>query len=101
MNKRLIFFFICLVFLNGCPQSTALMGPAITTVATGNVYQAGASYGFNYTIEKNTGMPLIKHVEEALQPKKKVKVQKDFILLVENQIKKTRAKLFNKKKLNF
>ena len=32
-------FFLCL--LNGCVQSTALLGPVYTMASTGNIYQAG------------------------------------------------------------
>ena len=37
-------------------QSTAMIGPSMTLVSTGNLYQAGFSYGANKAVEKETGM---------------------------------------------
>ena len=39
-------------FLNGCAQNVAFLAPAYTLVNTGNIYQAGASYGSNQVIKK-------------------------------------------------
>jgi hypothetical protein len=46
-----------LIFLcfTGCTQGTALLGPIYTIGTTGNVLQAGASYGTTYTVKKMTG----------------------------------------------
>ena len=54
-------FFIC--FLNGCVHSTALLGPAYTLVSTGNIYQAGLSYGSDEVIKKNTGKTIIENIK--------------------------------------
>ena len=37
-------------------QSTAVVGPAVTFVSTGSVYNAGLSFGANKAVEKETGM---------------------------------------------
>ena len=37
-------------------QSTAMIGPTMTLVSTGNLYQASLSYGANKAVEKETGM---------------------------------------------
>ena len=37
---KVSFIFFSLIFLNGCLQSTALLGPGVTVVSTGNVLQA-------------------------------------------------------------
>ena len=42
------------LFLNGCLQHTALLGPALTVANSGNIYQAGLSYGSNKAITKIT-----------------------------------------------
>tara|TARA_B100000780_G_scaffold257065_1_gene206661 strand:- start:1583 stop:1879 length:297 start_codon:yes stop_codon:yes gene_type:complete len=47
-----IFF---LLLLNGCVQSTAFLGPAITGASTGSVYQAGLSFGTSHVVSKVTG----------------------------------------------
>ena len=46
-NKKVLFFVTFIMLLNGCAQNTALIGPAITVATTGNVYQAGFTYGTN------------------------------------------------------
>ena len=50
-----------LLFLTGCIQSTAsLIGPAYTIGSSGNIYQAGLSYGLNETLKKQqANRPLI------------------------------------------
>ena len=57
-------FFIC--FLNGCIQSTALLGPVYTLVSTGNVYQAGLSYGSNQAIKRATGKTTSENIKSLL-----------------------------------
>ena len=49
---------LILFFLNNCMQSTAMIGPTMTLVSTGNLYQAGFSYGANKAVEKETGIDL-------------------------------------------
>ena len=45
MRKRNIFLYLVLgFFLTGCLQTTAMMGPAITLVSTGNISQAGINF---------------------------------------------------------
>ena len=50
-----IYIILNLILLNGCVQNSALLGPAYTLGSTGNVLQAGLSYGTTYTIKKITG----------------------------------------------
>ena len=41
------------ILLTGCFQSSAsLIGPVYTLGSSGNIYQAGLSYGVNQTIQK-------------------------------------------------
>jgi hypothetical protein len=49
------FLFLSLIFLNGCLQSTAMLGPGVTLVTTGNVAQAGFQYAANSAIKNETG----------------------------------------------
>jgi|TARA_B110000967_G_C18720804_1_gene477545 outer membrane lipoprotein-sorting protein len=52
---KIIFAIFILSFLNGCVQSTAFFGPAVTVASTGSVYQAGLSYASSKAIIKITG----------------------------------------------
>ena len=52
---KILFILSFLIFLNGCLQTTALLGPGLTIATTGNVLQAGFQYGANSVIEKETG----------------------------------------------
>ena len=49
---KILLIFSSLIFLNGCLQATALLGPGVTIATTGNVLQAGFQYGANSVIEK-------------------------------------------------
>ena len=62
----LILFFL---FLNGCLQNTAFLGPAVTVASSGNIAQAGLSYSSNLAIKKITGKTPIENVKLMLQPK--------------------------------
>tara|TARA_B110001452_G_C15023415_1_gene357697 strand:- start:66 stop:362 length:297 start_codon:yes stop_codon:yes gene_type:complete len=66
---RIISIFFLLLF-NGCVQNSAFLGPAITVASTGNIYQAGLSYGSNEMITKMTGKTTIENIHEILKPKK-------------------------------
>ena len=50
MIKKLSILFISLITLNGCIETTAFLGPALTVGTSGNVYQAGISYASNNII---------------------------------------------------
>ena len=100
-NKKIAFILMLVVLLTGCAQSTAFLGPAITVAATGNIAQAGFTYGTNEAIKRETGKDTIQYVSSLFEPKdKKVTINEDLVALVENSIKKTRQKLFKKKSIN-
>ena len=47
------FFILSLFVLTNCAApGTALLGPSITVARTGNIYQAGLSYGSSHVIKK-------------------------------------------------
>ena len=52
---KLFFGVLILVFLNGCFQNTALLGPGVTAATTGNMLQAGLQFGASSIIKKETG----------------------------------------------
>ena len=66
MGKYIKIF--ALLFLTGCLQSTAsLIGPAYTIGSSGNIYQAGLSYGLNETLQRTTGKSTIDHAKLLLE----------------------------------
>ena len=88
------FLFLSLIFLNGCLQSTAMLGPGVTLVTTGNVTQAGFQYVANNAIKNETGkdaLTLVKDVVE--EDHKKRKFSKDFKKMVEKRVLNARKKI--------
>ena len=61
MNK-VIFVLVATLFLNGCFQVLALVAPAASGVATGNIYQSAISYSLSYGVKKTTGKSIIENV---------------------------------------
>ena len=95
--KKIILTLSSFFLLNGCIESTALLGPAITGMSTGSIYEASLSYGASHVIKKETGQSTVEHMTEILEPinkKKEKKLKAEFIELVENRVKLTREKLF-------
>ena len=60
--KKVIFVVIATLFLNGCFQVLALVAPAASGVATGNIYQSAISYSVSYGVKKSTGKTIIENV---------------------------------------
>ena len=97
MRKILILLF-SLVLLSACAQSTALIGPAITIGNTGNVMQAGFSYGSNMAVKYSTGKTPGEHIESYVEEKRfEKKVRKEIASYLESHIKIMRKKISVKK----
>ena len=64
---KLYFILFCFIFLTGCLQSSALLGPGMTIISTGNVAQAGFHYGANKAVKKETGKYPITHFKETIE----------------------------------
>ena len=60
--KKVIFVAVVTLFLNGCFQVLALVVPAASGVATGNIYQSALSYTLSYGIKQTTGKTIIENV---------------------------------------
>ena len=60
--KKVIFLAVITLFLNGCFQVLALVAPAASGVATGNIYQSAISYSLSYGVKKSTGKTIIENV---------------------------------------
>ena len=50
-------------------QTTAFLGPAVTVASTGNIYQAGLSYGSGKAVSSLTGKTPYENIIEILKPK--------------------------------
>lgn len=81
-------------------QSTAMIGPTMTLVSTGNLYQASLSYGANKAVEKETGMQTTEYLINKIEDNQKKEISTDdeitksLQILLELNIEKTR-KLIN------
>jgi len=108
--KKILLNIVVLIFLSGCFQSTAMIGPGVTLVSTGNFPQAFGAYLTNKAVEEETGLQthelIVKKVEEQHVKKQDKKINnklsvllenniknKQLIILLENNIKKTRKKI--------
>jgi hypothetical protein len=99
INKKIIFGLFILSSLGACATPTAMLGPAYTLTATGNVAQAGLSYGSNELITAYTGKTPIENLEEItsknISNKKNIQKQtlesEDFYQLVKNKIEKRKG----------
>jgi len=70
LKKTFIGIFL-LGMLSGCAQNVALLGPAYTLGSTGNIYQAGLTFGSNKAISSLTGKSAGQNIKEILTSKKK------------------------------
>ncbi len=97
MREILIVLF-SLALLSGCVQSTALIGPAITIGTTGNVMQAGFSYGSNMTIRHVTGKTPGEYATSYIEEKREEKkIRKEIVSYLESHIEIIRKKISVKK----
>ena len=93
-NKKIILGFFLFSLLGACTAPTAMLGPAYTLSATGNIYQAGLNYGYNEAITYYTGKTPIENIKKITLKEKNIKkktLESDaFYKLVEGKIKKVR-----------
>ena len=93
INKKIITGLFFISFLGACTSPTAMLGPAYTLTSTGNVAQAGFSYGSSELITMYTGKTPMENVIEITS--KDVNIQKqtleseDFKNLVKTRVIKT------------
>ena len=96
--KKITLYFCISLFLTGCFQSSAMVGPAITFASTGNVSQAGLAYFTNRAVKKETGMSTTEYVstfleEKTKKTKKNEKIYEELTILVQTNFEQTRKKL--------
>ena len=108
-NKKLLLF---LFLLSSCVETTAFLGPAVTVGSTGNIYQAGLTYGTNQTVLATTGKYPMEHLTNILKKttetlelarekkneytnnilEKKNNLEEEFIAIVQKYIKEEKIK---------
>ena len=91
---KISFIFFCFIFLNGCLQSTALLGPGVTIATTGNAFQAGFQYTANRAIKNETGKDALTLVKDVAEKDHKKRVfNKDFKKMVKKRVFNARKKI--------
>tara|TARA_B100000963_G_scaffold318225_1_gene299184 strand:- start:605 stop:898 length:294 start_codon:yes stop_codon:yes gene_type:complete len=63
---KYINLFIILIFLNGCTQTVAVLGPALSVATTGSVNQALISSTINTSVKHKTGKGVSEHMVQSL-----------------------------------
>ena len=96
INKKIIFGLFIFSFLGACASPTAMLGPVYTLTSTGNVLQAGLSYGSSEIVTAYTGKTPIENLKEITSStgkskniKKKTLESEDFYRLVKTKIEQT------------
>ncbi len=100
ISKKIFSAFLCLTFLGACSSPTAMLGPVYTLSSTGNVLQAGLTYGSNEMITMYTGKTPIENLQEigSINVKnqnihRKTLESDDFYILVKQKIETTGKKI--------
>jgi hypothetical protein len=88
--KKTILGISIIVLLGGCAQTTSFLGPIYAFGTTGNVHQAGLSYGSDKVITTLTGKSSLENVGELLKAKKQ---DSDLRKLLKKRIEETRKEL--------
>ena len=89
--KKLFISLSFVLFLNSCAQNAAFLGPAITGVSTGSLYQAGLSYGSTEAVKNITGKTPTENIKKLLTGSNKAeeaKTSDEFFMLVKSRIEK-------------
>ena len=100
-SNKLLICILTGIFLSGCAQSTAMLGPAITLASSGNLSQAGLTFFTNKAVEKETGMDTVAYVSNKIdEQNSKTKLKREFKNIVKTNFLKTREKLISQDKSN-
>ena len=97
INKKIILGLFIVSFLGACASPTAMLGPVYTLSSSGNVLQAGLSYGSNEMITMYTGKTPLENLQEisSIEQSNKKNIHKktleseDFYILVKQNVEKT------------
>ena len=96
--KKITLGLFSLIFLGACTTPTAMLGPAYTLTSSGNVIQAGFSYGSSELVTMYTGKTPMENVIEIASSdisniQKKTLESEDFYQLVKNKVERTKGKI--------
>tara|TARA_Y100001970_G_scaffold218267_1_gene267644 strand:+ start:2343 stop:2681 length:339 start_codon:yes stop_codon:yes gene_type:complete len=88
--KKILFGLFAIIFLPGCFQTTAMVGPTMTLVSSGNLSHALGTYVTNKAVEEETGLNthelIVKKVEEQHIKQKDDKINKELSIMLEKNI---------------
>ena len=99
---KILTIIISFFFLTGFTPILSVIGPGMTVLTSGNIYQATAQFIIDQSIKKQTGKSSLTLMKDELNKKSQEnKFNEDLRQLVEKRIKITRKKLHdqNLKKL--
>ena len=65
--KNVFFILFSLIFLTGCAQNLAILGPAISVVKTGGIQQALVGETINHGVKNKTGKNISEHAMSLFQ----------------------------------
>ena len=80
--KKVFGIIFAVLFLNGCAQTTSMMGPTYTMAKTGSVVQAGSSVATSYGIKQALGQSPTEYITSLTKKKPKLENVELFIHLV-------------------
>ena len=107
--KKILGLLLGLLFLTGCAESLALLGPTSTAVTGGNIAQSAFSSAVNFSVKKQTGKSPMEHAiayAEEINPEKKKepclsfaeKTNSEICAIVKKQLKLTKSKILMRSK---
>ena len=107
--KKILGLLLGLLFLTGCAESLALLGPTSTAVTGGNMAQSAFSSAVNYGVKKQTGKSPMEHAiayAEEINPQKKKepclsfaeKTNSEICAIVKKQLELTKSKILMRSK---
>ena len=82
--RKVLIILVSFLFLEACAETTVLLGPALTVGSSGNVLQAGFSYGSNMAVKKVTGKTPGEHASSYIKEKKEEKKVREEMEVIYN-----------------
>ena len=93
--KKVILIALGVLFLSGCAQTAAFLGPSVIGVQSGSIYKASLQYSASYMIKKSTGKSTSEHaiglIQEPIKIRKEKRIRVGLTKLLERHILTTRT----------